>query len=215
MLVTERTSHYESAMSRRIPLFLTFVAMTACGRAPSRAEAHDVLRAAKPALDSTTAAVTVWQDGPPWFSCAEVMAKLGARADSAVIRNQIGNWRTLVLADWMILRDTVAGTVVEPGWCVATLRDARTRLAGGWQPVLGDSLPSGLQRRGWRVPAGRQRVVVKEAPRQIGRDSVMVDYLLTIAPNANGIALGANRDSVRQQALFAREDGKWVVVSWR
>lgn len=202
-------------MSRRHFSFITFLIMTACRRTPSREEALDVLRTAKPALDSATAIVTVWQDGPPWFSCAEVIAKFRARADSAVIRNQMGNWHALVLADWVILRDTVAGYVVEPGWCTASLRDTTARRAGGWQPVLEDSLPGGLRRRGWRVPAGRQRVVVKDAPREIGRDSVMVDFLLTIAPNANGVALGANKDSVRQQALFAREDGQWVVVSWR
>jgi hypothetical protein len=201
-------------MRRRLFYLLTFLSMLACGRAPSRSEALAILRATKPALDTATAVVTVWQDGPPWFSFNEVIAKFRSRGDSATVRKQVGNWRTLVLADWVVLRDTASGPVVEPGWCAASLRDSTARLAAGWQRVQGDSLPSGSRRRGWSVPAGRQRVVVKDAPREVGRDSVRVAFLLTIAPNANGVALGADRDTVQQQALFRREDGKWVVVKW-
>jgi hypothetical protein len=201
-------------MPRRLPYLLTFLTMLACGRAPSRSEALEILRATRPALDTTTAVVTVWQDGPPWFSCNEVIAKFRSRDDSAAVRKQVGNWRSLVLADWVVLRDTAAGPVVEPGWCAASLRDSTSRIAGGWRRILGDSLPSGSRRRGWRVPAGRQRVVVKDAPHRVGADSVRVAYLLTIVPNANGLALGADRDTLQQQALFRREDGKWVVVKW-
>ena len=121
----------------------------------------------------------------------------------------------LVLANWLTLRDTSAGRVVEPGWCTATVRDSAARLAGGWTPVLGDSLPSGSRRRGWTVPAGRQRVIVTDAPRDVGKDSALVPYVLTVAPNENGVALGADRDSARHQALLRREDGKWVVIAWR
>jgi hypothetical protein len=201
-------------MPRRAVLLLTFLLLLACNRTPDQEAALRILRSANPALDSATTVATVWRDGPPWFSCAEVIAKFRAAADSAVVRKSVGNWRPLVLAEWVTLRDTVAGHVVEPGWCAATLRDSTARLAGGWTPVLGDSVPSGSRRRGWRVPTGHHRVVVNDPPRDVGRDSVMVDYLLTVAPNANGVALQADKDSVRLRALFLREEGKWVVASW-
>jgi len=201
-------------MRRRAFLLITFLLASACNRTPDRKEALRILRTANPALDSATTFATVWKDGPPWFSCAEVIAKFRASADSAVVRKRVGNWRALVLADWVTLRDTVAGRVVEPGWCAATLRDSTARLAGGWSPLLGDSVPSGTLRRGWSVPTGRQRVVVNKPPRKVGRDSVMVDYVLTVAPNENGVALQADKDSVPRRALFLREDGKWVVAFW-
>ena len=167
-------------MTRSHLLALTILAVTACNRSPSSVEAQAILRAANPALDTTTAVRTVWADGPPWFSCAEVIAKFRAAADSAVVRTQVGNWRSLVLANWVTLRDTTAAPVAEPGWCAATLRDTTARTAGGWTPLLGDSLPSGSRRRGWAVPAGHQRLVVKDAPRDVGNDSVIVRYVLTI-----------------------------------
>lgn len=202
-------------MARSLSLLITTLLVAACNRAPSSVETLDILRAANPALDTATSVVQVWEDGPPWYSCAEVIAKFRAASDSAVVRNQVGNWRSLVLAHWMTLRDTAEGRVVEPGWCAATLRDTTARVAGGWKPLLGDSLPTGTRRRGWTVPAGRQRVIVKAAPRDAGKDSVVVDYVLTVAPNENGVALGADRDSTKLQALLRREDGKWVVISWR
>ena len=179
-------------------------------------EALEVLRSADPALDTATVVERVWADGPPWFSCAEVIAKFRANADSAVVRNQIGNWRSLVLADWVVLRDTAVGRVTETSWCQAALRDEPARLAGGWRVVRGDSLSSGDRRRGWDVPAGRQRLVVRDTPHAVGRDSVAVDYLLTVAPNANGVALGADRDSTRRRALLVKEDGRWraVQLNW-
>ncbi|MEO8333487.1 MAG: hypothetical protein ABI664_00845 [bacterium] len=195
-------------------MLLAFLFASACNRTPDSDHALRIIRAANPALDSAVSVATVWKDGPPWFSCAEVIAKFRAAADSAVVRKPVGNWRALVLADWVTLRDTAAGHVVEPGWCAATLRDSTARLAGGWTPLLGDSVPSGSRRRGWRVETGRQRVVVNDPPRDIGRDSVMVDYVLTVAPNENGVALQADRDSVRLRALFLREEGKWIVASW-
>jgi hypothetical protein len=209
---TEHTSHWKMAVTRLLSLLLTIVLFSACNRAPSRAESFALLRGADPALDTAAVVERVWADGPPWFSCAEVIAKLRANADSAVVRNQIGNWRPLVLADWVILRDTAAGRVIEPGWCHATLRDAAARLAGGWREVRGDLLPSGDRRRGWDVPAGRQRLAVRDAPRAVGEDSVAVDFLLTVTPNANGVALGADRDSTRRRALLWREDGRWRAV---
>jgi hypothetical protein len=202
-------------MRRRIlPAFPLILAL-ACNRTPNRDEALRILRTANTALDSAVTVTTVWKDGPPWFSCAEVIAKLHASADSAVVRKRVGNWRPLVLAEWMTLRDTAAGRVVEPGWCAATLRDSTARLARGWTPILGDSVPSGSRRRGWRVETGRQRVVVNNRPRNVGRDSVAVDYVLTVEPNENGVALQSDKDSVRQRALFRREEGRWIVAFWR
>lgn len=198
-------------MRRSALILSTFLLASACRRAPSAEEAQGLLRVADPALDTTTVVVRVWADGPPWFSCAEVIAKFRAPADSHVVRNPVGNWRPLVLADWVTLRDTTHGRVVEPGWCAATLRDSAARAAGGWTPVRGDSLPSGTLRRGWDVRAGRQRVVVHDAPQSVGKDSVRVDYLLTVAPNENGVALQADRDSTRHQALLTHEDGRWRV----
>ncbi len=201
-------------MPRRAVVFLAFLLLSACNRAPDREEALQILRATNPSIDTATASATVWRDGPPWFSCAEVIAKFRAAADSADVRKRVGNWRALVLADWVTLRDTAAGRVVDPGWCAANLRDSSARLAGGWTPISGDSVPSGSLRRGWRVVTGHQRVVVKVAPTKIGRDSVLVDYVLTVSPNENGVALQADRDSVQRRALFLREEGKWVVASW-
>lgn len=185
---------------------------TACRRAPSAAEALAALRLANPAQDTATAVARVWADGPPWFSCAEVIAKLRAKTDSAVVRDQVGNWRPLLLADWVALRDTAARTVVDPGWCAARLLDEAARAAGGWRPIVGDSLPSGGVRRGWDVPAGRRRIVVREEPRTVGRDSASVDYVLTIAPNENGVALRSAQESVRHRALLIKEEGRWRVL---
>lgn len=199
-------------MTWRAPLILSFLILSACNRAPSRGEALEVLRVANPALDTTTAVRRVWADGPPWFSCAEVIAKFRAKSDTAVVRDQVGNWRSLVLADWVSLRDTVAGSVVEPGWCEARLRDEPARLADGWRPVLGDSLPNEARRRGWDVLAGRQRISVNESPRTIGKDSALVHYLLTIAANTNGAAIGVARDSTRHRAILRRENGRWRVL---
>lgn len=195
---------------RSLPL-LTLLIAVSCRRAPSPEEAQRLLSAANPALDTMTVVVRVWADGPPWFSCSEVIAKFRARADSQVVRDQVGNWRPLVMAKWVTLRDTARGRVVDPGWCAATLRDEPARLSAGWTRVSGDSQPSGMPRRGWDVQAGRQRVVVHDKPQSVGRDSVQVDYLLAVAPNANGVALQADRDSTRHRALLMREDGRWRV----
>jgi hypothetical protein len=163
-------------------------------------------------MDSAVAVARVWADGPPWFSCAEVIAKFRASADSAAVRDQVGNWRSLLLAEWVTLRDTTARAVVEPGWCVVRLHDETARIAHGWSPIIGESLPSGGARRGWDVPAGRHRIVVREKPRTVGRDSASVNYLLTIAPNDNGVALGSAHNRERHRALLIREDGRWRVV---
>lgn len=204
------------ALSNVVPflriLLITIVLATACGRAPTPTEAADLLRAAEPALDSTHVIRRVWADGPPWFSCAEVLAKVRTNTDSAVIREQLTNWRSLVLAKWVVLRDTAKGPVVDPGWCRAILRDTTARLAGGWKPVQAAPLPFGDPRLGWDVPAGKQQLVVRQGGKKIGTDSVAVDYLLTVQANANGIGLGADKDTTRHQALLVRADGEWRVV---
>lgn len=198
---------------RRLPfLLITVLMLLACRAVPSREEALSALRASQPGIDTATVTVRVWVDGPPWFSCAEVIAKLKSEKDRAVVRDALGQWRSLVLADWVTLRDTAAGPVVEPGWCVATLRDTSARLAAGWRRVAGDSLPSGGVRRGWDVRAGMRRVGVIRAPRRVGDDSARVDYVFTVAANASGVALGANRDTIRRSALLAKENGTWRLV---
>ena len=197
----------------RLPSLLLLVVLSACNRAPSAAESLEVLRSAAPALDSATVVQRVWADGPPWFSCAEVIAKLRGSTDSATVRNPLGNWRSLVLAEWVQLRDTSAGPVTEPGWCRATLHDEPARLAAGWRPVLGPPMPVGEPRHGWDVPAGHRRLVIRNAARKVGKDSMAVDFLLTVKPNANGVALGADRDSIPHRALLVRQDGRWRAVN--
>ena len=197
----------------RLPSLFLLVVLSACNRAPNAAESLEVLRSEAPALDSATVLQRVWADGPPWFSCAEVIAKLRSSTDSATVRNPLGNWRSLVLADWVQLRDTTAGPVTEPGWCRATLRNEPARLASGWRAVLGPLMPVGDPRRGWDVPAGHRRIVVRNAARKIGKDSISVDFLLTVKPNANGVALGADRDSIPRRALLVKQDGRWRAVN--
>jgi len=207
-------------MHVRIPplplaLLVSALVLTACSPAPSRSEALDALRAAAPGIDTTTAYARVWRDGPPWFSCAEVIAKFATAADSAVVRDQVGNWKPLVLAGWLVLRDTARGVVSDPGWCTGKLADEPARLAGGWIPIVGDSMPTHTLRRGWRVPVGTRHLAVVAAPRAITPDTATVEYVATIAPNANGAATGADRDSTFAIAELHRMDGRWRVVRTR
>ncbi len=204
-------------MARLPVLVLAIALLSACGRAPSRAEALRVLREARPALDTLPVVARVWRDGPPWFSCAEVIAKFRGLTDRAVVRDQVGNWRWLVLANWAVLRDTTAGQVTEPGWCEVSLSADSVRRAAGWRPVLGDTWATGARRRGWDVPAGRQHLVVRDAPKKVGNDSVAVNYLVTVKPNVNGVGIGADRDTTRRRALLRREDGTWTLLDddWR
>jgi hypothetical protein len=190
---------------------LLLLLSVACGSAPSRSEALDALRQATPGIDTMTAYARVWQDGPPWYSCAEVIAKLRSRADSTAVRDQVGNWRPLIMAGWLVLRDTSYRVVTDPGWCVAKLTDEAARTARGWESIAGDSFPTGSARRGWRLPTGHRRIAVTASPRAIGRDSATVEYAVTVAVNANGAALRADRDSVRAVALLHRVDGRWRV----
>jgi hypothetical protein len=189
-------------------LATVFLLLAGCHAGPSRREAAVALRKGLADADST-AVVRVWADGPPWFSCSEVTSKLRSAADHAVIRDAMLPWRTLVLADWIRLRDTSAGSVVEPGWCVASLRDSVARGLKGWRAVAGDTTPVGTARRGWDVDAGVRRIDVAHSPRLLGGDSAQVDYIVTIAPNDNGRALGVERDTSHAVAVISRVDGEW------
>jgi hypothetical protein len=187
---------------------LALLTAVGCNQRPSRDDALAAFHRARPGFDSSAATIRVWADGPPWFSCAEVLAKLKGPADHAVIRDQLGSWRPLVLAEWVTLRDTAAGRVVEPGWCTATLRDDK-KLAPGWREVSGDSLASGGLRRGWDVQVGTTRVVVPKRTTLVGKDSARAVYVFTIAPNTNGVATGAEHESSEHAALLTRVDGQW------
>ena len=193
-------------------LLIAVLLTSACWRSPSRSEALILLRAAEPALDSASVTRRVWADGPPWFSCAEVLAKVRTNTDSSVIRGQLANWRPLVLAKWVTLRDTTKGPVTDPGWCRATLKDSTVRASNGWKLVTGAALPSGDPRLGWDVPAGTRRLVVRDGARSVGKDSATVEYILAVQPNANGVGLGADQDTTRRRALLVKEGGEWRAV---
>jgi hypothetical protein len=192
---------------------LSVLAFTACHRGPSRSEALEALRAATPGIDTTAVFARVWQDGPPWFSCAEVIAKFTSPVDSATVRDQVGNWKPLVVAGWLVLRDTSRGVVSDPGWCTGKLADASARLVGGWIPIVGDSFPTHALRRGWRVPVGTRRLTVTDAAKVVRNGEATVDYVATIAPNANGAAVGADRDTTFGLAELRERDGRWEVVA--
>ena len=216
----ERPSHGLGAMRVRpltlpLALVVSAIVLTACNPAPSRSEALDALRGAAPGIDTATAYVRVWQDGPPWFSCAEVIAKFSAATDSAAVRDQVGNWKPLVLAGWLVLHDTTRGVVSDPGWCRSKLTNEPARLAGGWIPIVGDSFPTRSLRRGWRVPVGTRRLAVVAAPKAVERDAATVEYVTTVVVNANGAATGADRDSVFAIGALHRIAGQWRVVSTR
>jgi hypothetical protein len=196
-------------------LLLAGALLSACNPAPSRAEALEALKAASPGSDTATLFVRVWRDGPPWFSCAEVIAKFTSSVDSASVRDQVGNWKPLVLAGWLVLRDTASGVVSDPGWCVGKLADSTARRAGGWIPILGDSFPTHRLRRGWRVPVGTRRLEIVGAPKASHRDSATAEYVVTVAANANGAAVGADRDSTFAEARLVRRDGQWRVLATR
>src|SRR5260221_12438263 len=101
---------------RRLATLVLPTVLCCCQRGPSHEEALAAIRRARPAEDSAVATVRVWADGPPGFSCAEVLAKLRSRSDRAVVAEPLANWRWLVMADWGTMPDTSAGPVVGPGW---------------------------------------------------------------------------------------------------
>ncbi len=201
----------------RLSLIISAIAcsVTACNRAPSREEALAVLRANAPGLDTTMVHVRVWQDGPPWFACSEVIAKFTSPVDASAVRDEVGNWKPLVVSGWLVLRDTVAGVVSDPGWCTAKLAVPASAAALTWLPIVGDSFPTGALRRGWRVPVGTRRLAVVGSPTSSERDVAMVDYVSTIASNASGAAMGADRDSIFGIASMRRVDGRWFVERTR
>ena len=98
--------------------------VSACNRAPNREEALAALRANAPGLDTTIVHVRVWQDGPAWFACSEVIAKFTSPVDASAVRDDVGNWKPLVVSGWLVLRDSSAGVVSDPGWCTAKLAGA-------------------------------------------------------------------------------------------
>ena len=162
--------------------------------------------------DTTTVYRRVWKDGPPWFSCAEVIAKFDGHADTAAVRDQVGNWRPLVVAAWLVLRDTSAGVVSDPGWCAAHLTDAGRLTARGWIEVERDSFPTGHRRRGWTVPIGHQHLTVSERPVLVGKDTATVDYVESVAANPDGKAMDADRDSIYRRGLLVKSGEGWRVV---
>jgi hypothetical protein len=211
----ERPSRWRRAMRsrRRLLACLAATILAACDHStPSRSEALDALRSAAPTLDGAPVSIRVWQDGPPWFSCAEVLAKLGSPTDADAVHDEVGNWRPLIASGWLVVRDSSYGAVVDPGWCVAQIANDSAKRVQGWIPFVGDSFPTGRARRGWTVPVGRRRLVLTASPKRTGSDSVMVSYAGLVQPNANGAAMRIDRDTARATALLRRVDGKWQVV---
>ena len=123
-----------------LPLLIAAFAwtVTGCDRAPSREVTLAALRANAPGLDTTIVHVRVWQDGPPWFACSEVIAKFTSPVDASVVRDEVGNWKPLVVSGWLVLRDSAAGVVSDPGWCTAKLAGASAAAAVAWVPIVGD-----------------------------------------------------------------------------
>ena len=192
---------------------LAILGLLACGcaRAPGEEEARAAIVAANPSLDTATVIQRVWEDGPPWFSCAEILAKLGTPVDHAVVQDQLGNWRALVQSGWIVLRDTAQGVVSDPGWCTAKLTPAGLSSSATWRVDSGPAFPTGARRRGWTTAIGRHRVLVTNRT-GISRDSAMVDFDVVIAPNASGAAMRADRDTLRYSTTMVRRDGRWIAA---
>lgn len=210
-----QTNRRKARTAVSIAVVMLSVAAAACRRGPTRAEALDAVRAAVPGSDTATVFARVWRDGPPWFSCAEVVAKYSRSVDSAVVRDQVGNWRPLVASGWLALTDSARGVLRDPGWCYASLTAAGSEAARNWSDRPDGDFPTGTARRGWIVPVGRRQLVVTEAPRANGNDSASVRYVATVAPNANGAAMEADRDSIPYMAHLRREGGRWRVTNLR
>lgn len=196
---------------RRAVSCLCILLLSSCARGPSRDEALAALRAMRPEVDSIPIVEMVWRDGPPWFSCSEVVAKLRSGVDSLAVRRQVGNWHDLVRAGWIVVRDTASGPVADPGWCAAQLTPVGTQQSQAWAPLAVAGFPTGGTRRGWSVPAGVRRVAVDDAPRATSDSEATVRYLEAVVPNANGRVLGSARDTARFTATIVRRDGRWVV----
>ena len=204
--------HGGAVVARALVAAAATLVVAGCRGAPSRHEALQALERSPLSHDTATIYRRVWKDGPPWFSCAEVIAKFDGHADTAVVRDQVGNWRPLVVAGWLVLRDTSAGVVSDPGWCAAHLTDGGRLTSRGWIEVERDSFPTGHRRRGWTVPIGHQHLTVNERPVLVGRDSARVEYVESVAANPDGKAMNADRDSVYRQGLLVKSDQGWRVV---
>lgn len=194
---------------------LLLASLAACSSGPTRDDALQAIRQARPELDTAAVTVRVWQDGPPWFSCAEVLAKALSRTDSTAVRDQVGNWKSLVTRGWITLRDTAGGPVIDPGWCVLTPTAAGLPHVARWAVAPGALQPTGRPRRGWLVPAGRRRIVVPSAPVVASRDLATAPFLVTVATNEDGAAAAAGRDTARFIADLRRENGRWRVAATR
>jgi hypothetical protein len=194
---------------------VTALLLVACQRAPSRDAALTALTQSPLSHDTTTVVRRVWEDGPPWFSCAEVIAKFDGHADTAAVRDQVGNWRQLVLTGWLVLRDTSAGVVSDPGWCAARLTDLARLNARSWIAIEGEHFPAGHRRRGWTIPVGHEQVRVVARPVLTGKDTAVASFVVTVAVNANGMAIGADRDSLHREATLVRAGDEWRVVRVR
>ena len=193
-------------------LLITVSLLAGCSRRPNPTEALAAIRAFSTGLDTVQVEGRVWEDGPPWFSCAEVISKLNGRADTAAVRDPVGNWKFLVLSGWVVLRDSAKGILADPGWCTAKLTDMGVRRATAWSELSGPESPTGTPRRGWSMPLGQRRLAVVGKARAVGTDAAAVDYIVTIAPNVNGIATGAARDTARYVADLQRANGEWRVT---
>lgn len=193
------------------PLAFATLLACACARAPSETEARDAIKTANPALDSATVSRHVWEDGPPWFSCAEILAKLGTSQDSAVVQGQLANWRPLVVAGWIVLRDTAQGVVSDPGWCTAKLTSQGAAAASAWRPAPGPPFPTGSARRGWLATVGQHRVRITTRT-AITRDSARVEFAVVVAPNASGAAMRADADTLTYASTMLRRDGRWIAT---
>jgi hypothetical protein len=189
------------------------LAVQACTRAPTDEQVLAAIHAAHPALDTTTVLTRVWQDGPPWFSCAEVLAKLRSPTDSEAVRDALHEWRGMLLSGWAVARDSAKGPVVDPGWCVMKLTPDSVASRPQWTPFAGPSFPTGAARRGWLVNIGRPRIVLRAPARATSRDAASVDYIVTLSPNVNGVALGARRDSIPYHADLRRMGQAWRIVA--
>jgi hypothetical protein len=188
------------------------VVTAACNRGPSDEQAQAAIRAARPALDSSTMVERVWQDGPAWFSCAEVLAKLRLPSDSSAIRDPLANWRGLLLSAWGVVRDSTHGPVTDPGWCVVKLLPDSVTPARGWASFTGPPFPTGSRRRGWLVTVGRSRIELRESARAITRDAAEVEYVVGLARNANGVALRSAHDTASFRAKLRRQGGRWSMT---
>lgn len=208
-------SRWRTGSTRAIAILAATLVAAGCRRAPSRRAALEALERSPLSHDTATVYRRVWKDGPPWFSCAEVIAKFDGHADTAVVRDQVGNWRPLVVSGWLILRDTSAGVVVDPGWCSARLTDVGRAIARGWIEVERDSFPTGRRRHGWTVPVGHQRLIVTDRPALMGKDTANVAYVEVVAANPSGAAMAVDRDSVYREALLVKSDAGWRVISVR